>query len=132
MAEGDYILPPLDDRRGDRYGVKGDVVLKILYTSRGEQELKKIRAKVKDAGVGGLCVEPEKEVDLDEGVLADLDFRLEGAPARNSLGLIRWAKREKGIGIEFFYGSAEERDALRSYIEAWVKKHGAEPLPREE
>ncbi|HVY61283.1 MAG TPA: hypothetical protein VHF22_06495, partial [Planctomycetota bacterium] len=56
------------------------------------------------------------------GALADLNLRLEGGPLANTLGLIRYVRKGEGAGLEFFYATDEERDALEGYLTAWRKK----------
>lgn len=111
-------------RRSRRFEVEGDVHVKVLFTK--SNDLKSVKAKLKNAGLGGLFIETK---DLfEEGALADLSMELADGSLANTLGLIRWIKPGKGIGIEFFYGSEEERDALERYIAAWA----AGEQPRDE
>ena len=56
------------------------------------------------------------------GALADLNLQLDGKGLANTLGLIRWLRPGEGAGIEFFYATEEERDALRDYLLDWVKE----------
>jgi len=109
---------PREDRTFDRFEVDGEVVLKVLYTR--SSDVKEVRARLKNAGTGGLFIETKEEIP--EGALADLDLRLEGAPLANTLGLIRWHKPGEGVGIEFFYATDEERDALQEYLACWGKR----------
>jgi hypothetical protein len=107
---------PRDDRRERRYEVEGEVVLKVLFTR--SDDVKEIRAKLVNFGPGGIFVETAEEVP--PGALAELDLKLEGQPLANTMGLVRWLKPGRGVGLEFFYSTDEERDALERYLEEWL------------
>jgi hypothetical protein len=117
----------LDDRTNARYAVDGEVTLKVLMTK--SDDVRSIRARVRDVGIGGLYVETDAEIP--PGALADLDLRLDGRPLANTLGLVRWLRPGKGAGIEFFYATEEERDALRSYLEGWMRERVAKERPQD-
>ncbi len=106
-----------DDRANERFEVDGEVTLRVLMTR--SDDVKQIRARVRDVGLGGIYV--ETDADIPPGALADLDLRLDGRPLANTMGLVRWLKPGKGAGIEFFYATDEERDALRAYLEGWLQ-----------
>ncbi|GIW72168.1 MAG: hypothetical protein KatS3mg102_1710 [Planctomycetota bacterium] len=113
-------MRPRDDRQEERYEVEGEVTLKVLMTR--SEDVRSVRARLKNVGIGGLYVETDAEIPV--GTLADLDLRLEGRPLANTLGLVRWLRPGQGLGIEFFYSTEEERDALRAYLEGWVRERG--------
>ena len=110
-----------DDRRFERFEVDGEVELKVIFTR--SDDVKEVKARLKNAGTGGLFVETKEEVPI--GALADLNLRLEGGPLANTLGLIRYVRKGEGAGIEFFYATDEERDALQGYLDAWGKRRSA-------
>jgi hypothetical protein len=111
-----------DDRRFERYSVDGDVELKVLFTR--SNDVKAVKARLKNAGTGGLFVETKEEIPL--GALADLNLKLEGGPLANTLGLIRYVRPGEGAGIEFFYATDEERDALETYLVLWGRARAGE------
>jgi len=103
-----------DGRRSERLVVEGDVTLRVYLTRT--DNVREVEAKLVNAGVGGLYVRAE-DCDLPLGSLADLEIRLDGALLAASLCLVRWVEPEgRGIGLEFFYSTDEERDALRLYL----------------
>jgi hypothetical protein len=110
-----------DDRRFERFEVDGEVELKVILTR--STDVMEVKARLKNAGTGGLFVETKDDVPV--GALADLNLRLEGGPLANTLGLIRYVKKGEGAGIEFFYATDEERDALERYLDAWGKRRRA-------
>jgi hypothetical protein len=114
-------VPPLDDRRATRFEVDGEVRLKVFFTRT--DDVREISARLKNVSPGGIFVETTEEIP--PGVLADLDLRLEGAPLANTLGLVRWWKPGEGVGIEFFYATEEERDALDALLADWVRRRRA-------
>lgn len=107
----------IDDRRFERYDVDGEVELKVLFTK--SHDVKAVKARLKNAGTGGLFVETKEEIP--PGALTDLNLRLDGKPLANTLGIVRWYRAGEGAGIEFFYATEEERDALESYLLDWLK-----------
>lgn len=109
-----------DDRRFERYEVDGEVDLRVLLTR--SDDVREVKARLKNAGPGGLFVETKDEVPV--GALADLNLRLEGGSLANTLGLIRYVRPGEGCGIEFFYATDEERLALESYLKNWRKARG--------
>ena len=106
----------VNERRFDRWEVDGEVDLRVIFTR--SDDVKEVKARLINAGPGGLYVETKDE--LPAGALADLDIHLEGANLANTMGLIRWRKPGEGAGIEFFYATEEERDALTAYIDGWL------------
>jgi hypothetical protein len=108
---------PKDDRRETRYEVEGEVELKLLQMR--SDEIKAVKARLRNFGPGGIYVETEE--DVPPGALAELNLCLEGRPLANTMGLVRWLQPGKGLGIEFFYSTAEERDALEAYLADWLK-----------
>ncbi len=112
------MLPPLDDRRQARFEVEGEVRLKVFFTRT--DDVKEISARLRNVSPGGIFVETPEEIP--PGLLADLDLRLDGAPLANTLGLVRWWKPGEGVGIEFFYGTEEEKEALDRYLAEWVER----------
>lgn len=105
-----------DDRRFQRFDVEGEVELRVILTR--SPDVMEVKARLKNAGPGGLFVETKEE--LPKGALADLNLRLEGRPLANTLGLVRWMRPGEGAGIEFFYATDEERDALQAYLQEWL------------
>lgn len=102
-----------EKRISPRYEIGGECDVKVLYTredprSRATHTLK---AQIKNASVGGLCIKTQEP--FREGDLADCDFRLKGDKKGSSLGLVKWCSPDKGVGIEFFHGSEEQRDNLQ-------------------
>jgi hypothetical protein len=110
-------MPKRDDRRFERFDVDGEVELRVMFTK--SPDVLEVKARLKNAGTGGLYVELKDEIPA--GALADLNLRLDGKPLANTLGLIRWLKPGEGAGIEFFYATEEERDALEGYLLDWLK-----------
>ncbi|RME76155.1 MAG: PilZ domain-containing protein [Planctomycetota bacterium] len=109
-----------DDRQHERYAADGEVVLRVLLTR--SDDIASIRARVRDVGLGGIYI--ETDADIPPGALADLELRLDGRCLANTLGLVRWLQPGKGAGIEFFYTTEQERDALRAYLEGWLEARG--------
>lgn len=107
-----------DERGAERFDVEGDVTLKV-YMTRAD-DVREVRATLVNAGVGGLYIHMQ-DTDLPLGALADLEIRLEGGPLQTTLGLVRWLEPGKGAGIEFFYSTDEERDALDHYLRQWQR-----------
>ncbi len=107
---------PKHGRRFERYDVDGEVEVKIIFTKSAD--VKEVKARLRNAGTGGLYVETQEE--LPAGALADLNLRLDGRPLANTLGLVRWMRPGEGAGIEFFYATDEERDALDAYLRDWL------------
>lgn len=106
-----------DDRRETRYDVEGEVHLKVLF--KNSDDIKEVRARLRNFGPGGIYVETDE--DIPPGALTDLNLKLEGRPLANTLGLVRWLRPGKGFGIEFFYSTDEEREALEAYLGEWLK-----------
>jgi hypothetical protein len=109
-------VDPKDDRRETRYEVEGEVELKVLFMR--SEEMKEVRARLRNFGPGGIYAETEE--DIPPGALAELNLKLEGRPLANTMGLVRWLRPGKGVGIEFFYSTDEEREALESYLSEWL------------
>jgi hypothetical protein len=110
-----------EDRRKVRHEVQGEVQVRVLFTKTAN--LKEVRARLRNFGTGGIYVETSEEIP--PGALADLDLKLEGRPLANTLGLVRWYRPGEGVGIEFLYGTDEERDALEAYLDEWLKTRPA-------
>ena len=108
----------VNERRFERYEVDGEVDLRVLFTR--SPDVKEVKARLINAGNGGLFVETGEE--LPAGAIADLNIHLEGAELANTMGLVRWLKPGKGAGIEFFYATEEERDALVEYLTGWLQR----------
>jgi hypothetical protein len=106
----------LEDRKYERFDVEGEVDLRVIFTKSAD--VMEVRARLKNVGTGGLYIETKEA--LPPGALADLNLKLEGKVA-NTLGLIRWLNPGEGAGIEFFYATEEERDALREHLIDWVR-----------
>ena len=106
-----------DDRRNERFEVDGDVTLKVLMTRT--DDVREVRARLVNAGAGGLFVRTDSDVPV--GALAELDIQLDGRPLANTLGLVSWHQPGEGAGIEFFYTTDEERDAIVRYLEQWQR-----------
>jgi hypothetical protein len=115
-------IKPGDERRDDRVEADGEVRLKVFFTRT--DDVKEVSARLKNVSPGGVFVETPEEIP--PGMLADLDLKLEGAPLANTLGLIRWWRPGEGVGIEFFYATAEEKEALDAYLSAWSKRRSRE------
>jgi len=113
------VFKKIDDRNTNRFEVRGDVTLKVLMTKT--EDIQEVQARLINAGPGGLYIETADT--LPEGALATLDIRLEGGSLANTLGLIKWVTPGKGGGIEFFYSTEEERDALLASLESWKERH---------
>ena len=111
-------MKKLDDRQAMRLDADGEVRLRQIFT-RGAAP-KEVRGLIRNVSATGLCITPESPVEV--GTLADLELQLDGQPLAHTLGLIRWADPATGVGIEFFYGTEEERDALQHYILAWAAR----------
>ena len=109
-----------EDRRFDRYDADGEVDLRVILTS--SDDVRELKARLRNASTGGLYVETRDEVPV--GALADLKLRLEGSSQASTLGLIRHVRPGEGCGIEFFYATEEERDALDSHLTSWRKARG--------
>lgn len=107
-----------EDRRSTRYEVEGDVCLRVLFTR--SNDLKEVRGRLVNAGPGGLFIETADAIE--PGALADLDLQLDGERLANTLGLVRWVKPGEGAGIEFFYGTDEEKAAIEGYLVGWVHR----------
>ncbi len=58
----------------------------------------------------------EMKEPLREGDLTDCKFQVGPVENSSSLGLVKWNDAGKGMGIEFFYGSEEERDRLQRNV----------------
>jgi hypothetical protein len=110
-------MKPVDDRKLERYEVDGEVLLKVIFTKSAD--MKEVRARLVNAGTSGLYVETKE--DLPPNALVDLNLKLDGRPLANTLGLVKWVKPGEGAGIEFFYATEEERDALERYLLEWIK-----------
>ncbi|MHC4393290.1 MAG: PilZ domain-containing protein [Planctomycetota bacterium] len=108
----------LDERREERLEVNGEVDLKIYLTRADAAEVREVKGRLVNVSDGGLYIETD-ETDLPLGALTDLRISLEGQLA-DTVGLIRWLEPGKGAGIEFFYSTDEERDALRDYLRRWT------------
>ena len=108
----------LDERREERVPVSGEVDLKIYLTRADAAEVREVKGRLVNVSDGGLYIETD-EADLPLGALTDLKITLEGELA-DTVGLIRWLEPGKGAGIEFFYSTDEERDALRDYLRRWT------------
>jgi hypothetical protein len=108
----------LDERREERLEVNGEVDLKIYLTRADAAEVREVKGRLVNVSDGGLYIETD-ETDLPLGALTDLKISLEGQLA-DTVGLIRWLEPGKGAGIEFFYSTDEERDALRDYLRRWT------------
>ena len=107
----------LDDRHEPRREADGEVRLRFLFTKN--EDVEELRGELKDVSPGGLCVDPEGPVEV--GALAELDLRLTGEPLKHTLGLVRWVDPDRGVGIEFFYGTDEEKRALEEYLSRWLE-----------
>lgn len=108
-----------DLRRSERVDVGGDVTLRVYLTRT--DDVREVEAKLVNAGVGGLYVRAE-DCDLPLGALTDLEIRLDGTLLAATLGLVRWVDPDgHGAGLEFFYSTDEERDALRLYLLEWQR-----------
>lgn len=115
------MLGSRDDRRHVRHDASGVVDLRIILTHA--PDVRQVRARLRNAGRGGLYVETAEEIP--PGVLADLDIRLEGEALANTLGLVRWCKPGDGVGIEFFYATDDEKVALEARIDDWLARRSA-------
>lgn len=109
----------IDKRESQRYEFQGDVKIKILFTP--SESLKEVEGKIVNVSAGGLFIKTNEE--FEEGALADLGFKLPDNLPANTLGLIKWTKPKEGIGIEFFYATEEEKQAI---IESLRKVYGQE------
>ncbi|RME03306.1 MAG: hypothetical protein D6805_06995 [Planctomycetota bacterium] len=105
-------------RESQRYDFDGEVRVKILFTP--SDNLKEVEARIGNVSSGGLFIRTDEE--FEEGALADLDFKLPDKLPANTLGLIKWVK-PGGIGIEFFYATEEEKNAI---VESLRKCYGKE------
>ncbi|MBI4575444.1 MAG: PilZ domain-containing protein [Planctomycetes bacterium] len=111
--------PGKKPRENERVEISGEVDIKILFT-RSEQ-LREIKAQMKNISAGGLFAQTGEPVE--EGALADLRFSVgEPAAGANPLGLVKWVEEGKGLGIEFFYGSEEEKEEIKSALRRLLKK----------
>lgn len=108
----------VNERRFERFDVNGEVDLRVLFTR--SPDVKEVKAKLVNAGPGGLYVETREE--LPPGAIADLNIHLDGADLANTMGLVRWLRPGQGAGIEFFYATEEERDALMTYLNGWLSR----------
>ncbi|MCZ6688196.1 MAG: PilZ domain-containing protein [Planctomycetota bacterium] len=99
-----------------RYEVEGECDVKILYTGSDPKnmQVRILKAQIKNASVGGLYLEMKEP--LREGDLTDCKFQVGPVENSSSLGLVKWNDAGKGMGIEFFYGSEEERDRLQRNV----------------
>ena len=99
-----------------RYEIEGECDVKILYTGSDPKntQVRILKAQIKNASVGGLYLEMKEP--LREGDLTDCKFHVGPVENSSSLGLVKWNDAGKGMGIEFFYGSEEERDRLQRNV----------------
>ena len=99
-----------------RYEVAGECDVKVLYTGSNPKDtrIRTLKAQIKNASVGGLYLEMKEP--LREGDLTDCKFHVGPMVNSSSLGLVKWNNAGKGIGIEFFHGSEEERDRLQRNV----------------
>ena len=99
-----------------RYEVEGECDVKILYTGTDSKNtrVRILKAQIKNASVGGLYLEMKEP--LREGDLTDCKFHVGPAENSSSLGLVKWNNVGKGMGIEFFHGSEEEKDRLERNV----------------
>ncbi|RME81548.1 MAG: hypothetical protein D6785_08870 [Planctomycetota bacterium] len=109
----------IEKRETTRYEFEGEVKIKILFTP--SENLKEVEAKIGNVSAGGLFIKTDEP--FEEGALADLAFKLPDKLPANTLGLIKWAKPNEGIGIEFFYATEEEKQAI---IESLRRAYGQE------
>lgn len=109
-----------EQRDAKRIEIEGEVELKILFTR--SDELKEVRGQLANISDGGVFVETKDPIE--EGALADLKFKLEGQGrhASNPLGLVRWVENGKGVGIEFFYGSEQEKEEIKAALAKLMRK----------
>ncbi len=107
----------MEEKRVDpRLWVNGECDMKVLFT-RSEPRLaqaRQVKARVLNVSQGGLCLQTGEP--FQEGDLADCSFRLHDGSRASSLGLVKWQDPRRGVGIEFFHGSEEERDSTRSDV----------------
>lgn len=116
----------VNERRSARYEVDGEVCLRVLFTR--SNDIQEVKARVRNVGPGGLFVETTEPID--PGALTDLDLRLTGHPLANTMGIVKWIKPGEGAGIEFFYGTDEEKEALERYLLDWLaRKKGKRGRP---
>lgn len=109
----------INKREAERFEFEGNVRVKILFTP--SEELKEVEAKIGNVSAGGLYIKTDEP--LEEGALADLGFKLPDNLPANTLGLVKWSRPGKGVGIEFFYATEEEK---KSIIESLRKFYGKE------
>lgn len=110
------LVKQYDTRGGERFDVQGEVTLRVYLTRTND--VREVRARLVNLGVGGLYVEALDNT-LPIGALADLEIQLDGCLATTTLGLVRWYENGKGAGIEFFYSTDADRDALHHYLLEW-------------
>ena len=107
----------MEEKRVDpRLRVNGDCDMKVLFTRREPRaaRARMVKARVLNVSRGGLCLQTGEP--FQEGDLADCQFRLHDGSKASSLGLVKWRDPRRGVGIEFFHGSEEERDATRGSV----------------
>ena len=112
----------LDKRLSPRYRVHGECSLKIIYQRDNPRSLESrtLKATIKNASEGGLCLETKGV--FREGDLADCNFKLGGKLKSSTLGLVKWHAPGKGVGIEFFHGSEDDRDNLQKDVRGSLPK----------
>lgn len=112
-----------DGRESERFEVDGDVTLRVYLTRT--DDVCEVHATLVNAGMGGLLIRTDAASgELPVGALADLEIQLDGAPLQHVLGLVRWVDDgRKDAGIEFFYSTDEERDALEYSLRDWHRRH---------
>ncbi len=100
-------------RENQRIEFQGNIKLRVLFTK--SNQLKEIDANIVNVSEGGVYIETPE--DLEEGALADLKFKLATSLRKNPLGLVKWVKPGKGVGIEFFYSSQEEKEEIKRELD---------------
>ena len=109
-----------EQRDAKRIEIEGEVELKILFTR--SDELKEVHGQLSNISDGGVYIQTKDPIE--EGALADLKFKIDG-PGRktnNPLGLVRWVENGKGVGIEFFYGSEQEKEEIKAALTKLMRK----------
>ena len=107
----------MEEKRVDpRMRVSGECDMKVLFCRKDPRamQVRMVKARVLNLSQGGLCLQTQEP--FQEGDLADCDFRLHDGSQATSLGLVKWRDPRRGIGIEFFHGSEEQRDATRGSV----------------
>ena len=107
----------MEEKRVDpRERVNGECDMKVLFTRREPRAMRvrRVKARVLNVSQGGLCLQTQEP--FQEGDLADCEFRLHDGSQASSLGLVKWRDPYRGVGIEFFHGSEDERDATRDDV----------------